>query len=322
MALVKSTLSMIALGAGGQLLPTVAIAAPQNIQPALGFPVEILQSSVHPKTLRSDFPTPKILAQGIPDSSTTIGDTLSPDQVQQLRQSLLIEPVIIEAPRKSSPGSTLGSPSAYGAKWGNSFAGLSYASQPDNADKADGSAVLGMGFGDPVRAVGLEMSIGIISLTDSFADSGSVGFKLHKVIPEAGNLGVAVGWSNALKWGDAQQSKDTIYGVVTKRFALRPEANHQLPLTISLGAGTGGFRSNGAIKAGENTPNVFASAGLQVIPELSLISNWTGNQLNLGVSAAPFRQIPLVFSMGVSDVTNITDGGSRFLFNVGYSLNF
>ncbi len=286
------------------LLPSMAQALPDEVPGALAFPVEVLGQT------------------SLPDSSNTVGDTLNPSQVEQLRQELLLPPVVFQPPRAASPGSSLGSPSAFGARWGTAFAGISYASQPDNVDKADGSSVIGMGFGDPVESLGLEVNVGIISLANAFADSGAVGFKVHKVIPEAGNLGLAVGWSNALRWGDAEKAKDTIYGVATQQFRLRPQADNELPLTISMGIGTGGFRSKGAIAARDNAANVFASAGLKVIPELSLISNWTGNQLNLGVSTAPVRQLPMVFSLGVSDVTNNTSGGPRFLFNVGYSVKF
>ncbi len=293
----------------------------QTTTSALGFPLETLPQ-VLPQTQSRSRSFAPLISQISPDSSNTVGDTLTPDRIQQLRQNLLISPPAFPQARAASPGSSLGSPSAYGAAWGNTFAGISYASQPSNASKADGSSVFGMGFGDPVKNLGLEVDVAIISLTNTFADAGAIGFKAHKVLPSAGNLGLAVGWSNALKWGDAQDAEDTIYGVATKSFRLRPQQQNQLPLTVSLGVGTGGFRSKGAIKAGENAPNVFASAGLQVIPEMSLISNWTGNQLNLGVSAAPFKRLPVIFSMGASDVTSNTDGGTRFLFNVGYSYNF
>lgn len=262
------------------------------------------------------------LAQAATDSSNAVGDTFTPERIQQLRQNLLIQAPVFPVPRAASPGSNLGSPSAYGASNGQGFAALSYASQPLNADKADGSSVIGFGLGDPVDEIGIEVNAAIISLADRFADAGAVGFKVHKVFPEAGNLGVALGWSNPIRWGDAQDAENTMYAVATKGIRLRPQQSNELPLTVSLGIGTGGFRSKGAIKAGVNTANVFASAGLQVMPELSLISNWTGNQLNLGVSAAPFRQLPVVFSAGASDVTGNTEGGTRLLFNVGYSLQF
>ena len=94
-----------------------------------------------------------------------------------------------------------------------------------------------------------------------------------------------------------------------------------MPLTASLGVGTGAFRSIGAIDAGTNDPNVFGSLGLQVIPELSIISGWTGNSLGLGLSTAPF-DFPLVITAGVSDVTDNTRSGTRVNASVGYSFSF
>jgi hypothetical protein len=184
----------------------------------------------------------------------------------------------------------------------------------------DASFGFGAGFGDPDEAVGLEVAIGIISLTDAFGDSGTVGFKLHKVFPQADDLGVAVGWTNPIDWGDASDAEETIYGAVTKQFQLPISGG--LPLTATAGIGTGGFRSLGSIRAGGNAPNFFGSVGVRVLQELSFIGTWTGSQLNLGVSAAPFDTIPLTFVVGAGDVTNNRGNGPRFLGSGGFSFTY
>jgi hypothetical protein len=134
---------------------------------------------------------------------------------------------------------------------------------------------------------------------------------------------VAVGWSNPIKWGDVTNAKDTIYGVVTKSFALQPESlNNKLPLTISVGLGSGVFRSKGAIEADDNAVNVFASLGLRVIPQVSLVSSWTGNRLNMGASFAPFNNTPIVINTIFTDVTSNLDTGLGFALSAGYSFRF
>jgi len=254
------------------------------------------------------------------DATTPVDGTFAPLTDDELRQQLLIDPNFVPGTPTPAPATTFGTPSAYGADWGDAFIGLAGVTQGDNDNKADGSISLGMGFGDAVDNIGVEVSVGIISL-DGFADDGAVGIKLHKVFPEANNLGVALGWSNPITWGDANDAKDTFYGVVTQQFELRPNANNTMPLTASLGLGTGNFRSTGAIEAGDNPLNVFGSLGLRVIPEVSLVSGWTGSALGLGVSAAPF-DFPLVFTAGVSDVTGNTRSGARVNAAVGYSFGF
>lgn len=254
------------------------------------------------------------------DGANTLDNTFAPLTDEELRQQLLIDPNFVPDTPRSSPASSFGVPSGYGADWGDAFIGLSGVTEGRTDDKADGSISLGMGFGDAVDNIGVELSVGIISL-DGFGDDGSVGVKLHKVFPGADNLGVAVGWSNGLTWGDADNAEDTFYGVMTQQFVLRPDRDNVLPLTVSAGIGTGAFRSTGAIDAGTNDPNLFGGFGLQVIPELSVVSGWTGSALGLGLSTAPF-EFPLVITAGVTDITDNTRSGARFNASVGYSFGF
>lgn len=260
-----------------------------------------------------------IVAQRDTDVAQEVGDTFAPLTDDEIRQLLLIDSgAVLDRPRPA-PASGFLTPSAYGADWGDAFVGLSGATAGNQSD-LDGSAGFGFGFGDAVDNVGVEVSVGIISLV-GLADDGTVGFKLHKVFPQVNNLAVAVGWANPIKWGDAEIEPDTFYGVATQRFNLAPGKANPLPLTASLGVGTGTFRSTGAIAAGDNTPSVFGSLGLRVIPEISVVSSWTGNALGLAVSGAPF-EFPLVMTAGVSDVTGNTDEGARFNGSIGYSFSF
>ena len=262
------------------------------------------------------------VAQGVPAPS----DTFAPLSDEEIRQQLLINPNqvdpnidVLDRNPQPIPSSTFITPNAYGASWGDAYIGVAGTTE-DTDDGLDGSAGVGVGFGNPVNNVGVEVNVGVISL-DGFADDGIAGFKVHKVFPRANNLAVAVGWANPIKWGAANDEEDTFYGVATQRFNLRPNKANPLPLTASLGVGTGEFRSNGAIAAGDNAPNVFGSVGLRVIPRVSLISSWTGSGLGLAASAAPFNA-PFVITLGASDVTDNTDRGTQFNGSIGYSFNF
>jgi hypothetical protein len=259
-----------------------------------------------------------------------VAQAASPD-IEQLRQQFLIEPIITPGQpsgANASPGSSAGTPTAYGASGGQAYIGVG-GYIPLNNDKnpnVDGSLSVGFGVGDAVKSVGLETSINIISVGGNndhfdFAESGGVGFKLHKYFQNG--TAVAVGWSNPIKWGEANKAKDTIYGVVTKSFDLNPsDEENKLPLTVSVGVGNGSFRSLGAIKAGDNTPNVFGSLGLRVAPQASLVSSWTGNSLNLGTSFVPFQEKPLVLNAIVTDVFTNLGGGAGLSLSAGYSFKF
>lgn len=253
--------------------------------------------------------------------SDQFGGSFTPSEdLQQLLNDLT--PLVDTRRPRPTPGTTFGTPTGYGANWRQAFVGGSGIVDFGGVGRTDGSFSVGAGFGDSVNSLGAEVSMSVTSVSaGDFGDSGSFGLKLHKIIPNTGGLGLALGWSNALDWGDTADAPETIYGVASKTFALRPNNSNRMPLSVSLGMGTGGFRSTGAIAAGDNDPNIFGSLGVVLIPQISLASSWTGSQWNLGMGVAPFR-VPLTFTLGFTDVTENTVSGSGFNINAGYSISF
>ncbi|MGQ9865535.1 MAG: hypothetical protein ACUVSQ_04515 [Pseudanabaenaceae cyanobacterium] len=160
----------------------------------------------------------------------------SPPAVASNAAPLFIPPIPVPEPpergQKFFPSFTAGSPSAFGASWGDVFAGLSLIdrSSPVGSptDKADGSIALGFGLGDATSLAGLEVVYNIISLTPSrFAANGNVDFKLHKTFPDLWS--VALGWENAINYGpDAGGTPSSVYGAASKVFVLQPD-NWKIP---------------------------------------------------------------------------------------------
>lgn len=256
------------------------------------------------------------------DSSGVVGDTLG--EANKLRKELLIDPIIIKRNLQVAPGSSSGTPTAYGANWRQAYIGGGVFF-PFEDGGTDGSLSLGFGLGDAVKSVGVEVNFNITSVGGGnnfdFADSGTVGFKVHKYFNDG--TAVAVGWVDPISWGDSTNAKDTFYGVVTKSFELEPDnAKNNLPLTVSLGVGSGNFRSVGAINSGENSINLFGSLGLRVTPQFALTSSWTGNRLNLGGSLVPLKNTPVVFSTVLTDITDNVENASGFSFSAGYAFQF
>lgn len=265
---------------------------------------------------------PTLVAQT--DSSGVVGDTLG--EVNKLRQQLLIEPIsTLKEPLTVAPGSSAGTPTGYGASWGQAFIGGGVYIPLDKGN-FDGSLTFGFGVGDAVKSVGLEFDFNVISvggqsLGGDFGESGAIGLKLHKYFTDG--TAVALGWYNPIKWGDARNDKETFYGVVTRAFDLQPNnQGNKLPLTLSVGIGTGDFSSVSALRRGDNSVNVFGSVGLRVASQMSLVSSWTGNALNLGASFTPFKKTPLVVNTIFTDVTSNLDNGLGLAINVGYVVEF
>lgn len=269
-----------------------------------------------------------LLSPDIPSQILSQTDSSSSeDEIEELRRQFLIEPILTRGvPLKSSPGSSAGSPSAYGASAGQAYIGGGlYFPFDKSKDRNDGSMSVGFGLGNPFDSVGMEVNIDITSVGGGpgfdFGDSGAVGFKLHRYLGDA--TIAAIGWSNPIKWGDVNLAENTMYGVITRVFFLQPDnPDNSLPLTVSVGLGNGDFRSKGAIVANENPLNFFASLGWTIRPQFSLISSWTGNTFNVGGSFIPFRSQPLIFNVVIADITENLDTGSGLSISGGYSFEF
>jgi len=245
-----------------------------------------------------------------------------PEEVAQLRQQFRLPvPPVEEIVRIGIPGgSSIGTPTAFGADWGNAFVGASFQARTRQTNKADGAASAGIGLGDAERAVGVEVVFGVLDLVGDTFEDGGISFKVHRLL--SNDLAIAVGVENAVTWG-VTDGGSSVYGVASKIFQLRENpADPFSRLTVSLGLGGGRFRSQDDIEDGDGTVNVFGSAGLQVADRVSLIGEWTGQDLNLGVSFVPFRGLPLVITPAVADVTGNAGDGARFILGVGYAISF
>ena len=216
-----------------------------------------------------------------------------------------------------SPSSTIGIPSAYGASWRSFGVGLGVQSRARFTNRADGGTGVGTGFGSP-ETIGLQVGISFVDVSDPLAD-GSVSLKLHRQLPY--DVAIAVGATGVLTWG-GPDGGSSIYGVASKRFTLGDVGQPLSQITTSFGLGSGQFRSESQINRDVNAVGAFGSVSLRVIEPVSAIVEWTGQDLNLGVSVVPFRSIPLVLTPAVSDVTGRAGDGPRFIAGIGYGTRF
>ncbi len=223
---------------------------------------------------------------------------------------------VTNAPAVAAPGLSIGSPIGFGASWGDVGVGVGGQTLGDNnSQDVDGSAALVLGLGDANKYVGLEAVVDVISLRNDFGDDGAFALKLHTNLP--GNAAFAVGVENVGRWGNAKAGTSSVYAVGTKFFNVGG-----MPLAVNLGLGDNRFND-----AGDTGANVFGGLALYVHPQFSLISDWTGNSLNLGVSAVPLRQIPLVITLGALNVTgeNVSaqfGDDTEFGGAIGYNFRF
>ena len=224
-----------------------------------------------------------------------------------------------DAPSVGSPTITIGNPSAYGASWGQIGFGVGYQARTRFTSNDDGAFGFAFGIGDPYEVVGLQMGILLADLSDTF-DAGGLSFKLHRALPE--DFRIAVGVQGVANWGDTDAGTSA-YGVITKRIALKPSVKEPLSeLYLSLGVGSGRFRSEDDIFDDRDSVGVFASGALKIIEQINFVTEWTGQDMIVGFSLVPFKNIGLVITPAAADITDTAGDGARFILGVSYSHTF
>ncbi|WP_319421351.1 hypothetical protein [Pleurocapsa sp. FMAR1] len=223
-------------------------------------------------------------------------------------------------PSRGVPSLTIANPYGFGADRGF-FSGLSYQTDTrgglDGVNNRDGTFGFGLGLGNAQKSVGAELSYSAASFGQNDRDFGSGGFnlKLHRKI--ADGWGVAAGWNSFLSIGDGNDLDDSLYFATTKIFRTRENVNSAFSrVGATIGVGNGQFRTEDSIANDNNNFNVFGSLAFRVARPVSFITEWTGQDLGMGLSVSPFRAVPLTINLGARDIAGAGDG-ARFVFGVG-----
>ena len=234
-------------------------------------------------------------------------------QLQNIRQRNF-------SPSRGTPSLTIANPYGFGADRGF-FTGLGYQSDTrgglDNESDPDGTLGFGFGIGNAQKAIGAELSYSMASFGQNGRDFGSGGFnlKLHRKI--ADGWGVAAGWNSFLSVGDANDLEDSLYLSTTKIFKLKEKVSSPFSrVGVTVGVGNGQFRTEDDIANDNESFNVFASMAFRVARPVSFITEWTGQDLAMGLSVSPIRTVPITINLGARDIAGAGDG-ARFVFGIG-----
>lgn len=220
-----------------------------------------------------------------------------------------------------SPGFSIYVPTGFGGDRNTGFVSASYQERGRFSDDDDFGLGFGVGLGDSRKLVGVEVSYTLASFGRN-RDFGSGGFnvKVHRQLPN--DWGVAVGWNGFLNIGDENNFEQSLYGVATKIIRTREKLRSPFSrVAVTLGVGGGQFRTEEAVFDGSDEISVFGSVAVRAVKSTSIIAEWTGQDLGLGVSVAPFAHIPLVITPALRDITGAGDG-TRFVVGTGFSFKF
>lgn len=252
-------------------------------------------------------------AQASPPSldSQPVNSSVTPE-LQRLQKDFLIQIPPSLSSVVVAPSASISTPLGFGASFGQIYGGVGFQARTRFRQRADGGLSLGAGLGDPRKFLGLDATVSVLSLTGNDAfERGGISFKIHRSLPE--KFAIAVGVENAIGWGftDAGSS---VYGVVSKFFHLKDNTDEPFSqLTLSLGLGGGRFRSENDIINGVDSVGVFSSIGVRVIEPMSFVAEWSGQDLNMGISLIPFHNLPLTINLAGADWTGNAGDGKLFV---------
>ncbi|MEY4609485.1 MAG: hypothetical protein RL625_1702 [Gemmatimonadota bacterium] len=222
---------------------------------------------------------------------------------------------------RAQPGVTAASPIGFGPGSGDFFAGVGYQNSTRFGGGNDGSLSLGAGLGDATKLGGLELVVTSASTVRSgFFDRMYGAAKVHRTL--GNGVGVAAGIEGVTLSGESTFDP-ALYVAATKvqQIGTGPYFNS---VTWNGGIGTKRF----ALASDPNeqgSVGVFASAAIKANSYTSMIADYTGQDLNLGLSFAPFQALPLTISPSIVDVlgrakdVNGNASGARLALGIGFS---
>ncbi|TVQ22133.1 MAG: hypothetical protein EA367_04685 [Leptolyngbya sp. DLM2.Bin15] len=259
--------------------------------------------------------TAQVLAQATPSSSTLYVPDLMEVQQELQRLEELGER---RGGDRWTPGLTIVNPTGYGLDNWTPFVGATFQSRTRYSNVSDGAMVFGIGAGDAREAVGVELSYTLASFGRN-RDFGTGGFNLrvHRRFSE--DFAGAIGWNGFLTVGDADDFESSVYGVLTKIVTLSDRIEDPFSrIAFTAGIGSGMFRSETDVDEGNDTIGAFGSMAVRLAEPVSLVTEWTGQDLAIGLSVAPFANRSIVITPALRDITGAGDG-ARFVLGIGAS---
>jgi hypothetical protein len=218
-------------------------------------------------------------------------------------------------------GKSLTTPVAWGASGNVIFMGVGGTYPSPYTEDADGAAILGFGFGDPRKDIGVQVAIASLDITEWEEYSAYV--QLHRNLGN-GNA-IAIGVENVMltDGGDADKSFYVVYsqGLQADPFVDKESGNSKLHFSIGLGSGRFGDKSPADILdgKGEHGTYVFGNIAYDVAESFNLIADWNGLNLNAGISKTFWlsKKVPLAITIGAADLTENSGDGVRLIGAIG-----
>ena len=234
---------------------------------------------------------------------------------------------------RGAPGTNTGTPLAFGPAMGDVFFAGGYENKVRNAKLAngsfgpdgldDGSVSFGFGLGDANDLFGFATVVTSLSpFKWGLGNQTALSFQaFHNIDP---TLAVAVGVESAIVSGGRQGAGDESYYAVVSKVFVQPSSSVSFlrALTMSVGAGNGRFRMIDDVRTNNKTINAFGSVAALVHEQVSVIADYTGQDINVGLSVVPFKWLPVAITPALADITGTASARARLIIGAGFGLHF
>lgn len=222
------------------------------------------------------------------------------------------------------PGSSFAAASGLVSSWGVIFGSLNGISNNKTGGPAtNGGAGIGFGIGDSSKiggAISLSLpSVGLGADNATFMGQGDLNVTLgHLFITTL--TGVSVGVSGISAWNYGGGGPKPSYNIALSQIV----SNDYVPLMLNFGVGNNSF---GFIRSTRDPSKNFApfiSIGAYLLPQLSVIGDYTGGITTAGISIVPVAKLPIVISLGARDLFGYQAGQNNpaFVASASYAYVF
>jgi len=220
--------------------------------------------------------------------------------------------------RGPAPALAVGTPTAYGAEFGDLFGGVAYQYYMGVGipERNDGAAFLGIGLGDARKTVGIEITYAPYDLVEEPLSDGGVSLKVHRHLYKG--LAIAVGMEDLIRYGT--RLSRSAYVVASQ--TVRINRGFLTGASATVGVGDGRFNTMGRLSRGANEASLFGGLSLQLMDRMNVLGTWHGQDLNLGLSFVVPGPVPFTLTPTWINVLNKHVDGHRFALSMGTSYRF
>lgn len=209
--------------------------------------------------------------------------------------------------------------SGFGAGNRVSFFAVSYSDKDlqTDLDDDDGSIIAGVGLGDPQGSLGIEVAIGITSVSTAFwgdgkfADEGNFNLKVHKFVPPllfGNSASFAIGSSNLTGWGGTVEIPRNDYLVYSENKFVGEYFQYGLAYTLGYGS---------AVANGESEEALFGGIGIARSDYNGSVS-FMNEEVHLSATWYLPNLRGVTINVTRADLFN-KNGSERNIFTLGYS---